>query len=54
MHEMALRGDKMSDLARYINVNYATIHNFIKKDWIRLEILEKILAYYKLELIKRF
>lgn len=54
MQEMDIRGDKMSDLSRHINVSYATIHNFIKKGWIRLEVLEKILNYYKLELIKRY
>lgn len=53
--EMKLRGDKMIDLSREINVSYPTIYNFLSdKKGIQLKILEKILKHYKLELVKRY
>ncbi len=53
--EMEARGQSINSLAKEINSSYPTIYNFLKKDkGIRFDILERILKYYNLRLVKTY
>lgn len=53
--EMELHKHSVAHLARHCEVSYPTMFNFIKgNSSIKLEVLDKLLKYYGLEIIKRY